>query len=329
MKKTREKGKSRNLSPRGKIRGVNIILVIIISSLIAVILLLPKAGETEELRTSSTSNREEDFDDPAVPLNEDPGNGQEDYQQPLHTEPENSDRISSLPGTETARPQIEQDYWVSIVLDDAGYNMYQLTPFLALDIPLTISVLPGLPYTKEAAAAVIESGKEVMLHFPMEAEKGNDPGPGSLNTAMTREQIRKTVRLHLTEIPGIIGINNHMGSAATADRKTMDLFFEALTGTDIFFLDSRTTPETVAAEFAGIYDIPYIERSVFIDNNKDASAMEKAVREGLELAEREGSAVFIGHVWSSDLPGILEKVFSEKKYRNKLIPISQMLTVKE
>ncbi len=295
-----------------------------------IILFLPKQGKPEGSSAPAVSDSQEDFDDPAeTPQGEVPENEPDETKQPGYERKDNTDRISALPGTETVIPEADEKFRVSIVLDDAGYNMHQLIPFLELDLPLAVSVLPGLPYSRQAAAAVFESGKEVMLHFPMEAENGNDAGPGSLNTAMTGEEVRETVRLHLDSIPFIIGINNHMGSAATADRNTMNLFFSSLKGADVFFLDSRTTPKTVASEFAGIYEIPYIERSVFIDNNKDASAMEKAVREGLALAEKEGSAVFIGHVWSDDLPGVLEKVFSKKKYRNRLIPISEMLKIKE
>ena len=80
---------------------------------------------------------------------------------------------------------------IAVVIDDVGYNLEELQEFLDYPAPITLSVLPNLPYTQEAARRISAAGKELLLHLPMEAENGNDPGPGAILTTQEDEQIRR------------------------------------------------------------------------------------------------------------------------------------------
>ncbi len=108
------------------------------------------------------------------------------------------------------------------IIDDAGYSMKQLEAFLRLPFPLTIAVLPGLPYSVMAAQAVRAAGKELILHQPMQALGGQNPGPGAILLGMGKAEIEETVEANLKTVPGAIGMNNHMGSAATTDLGIME-----------------------------------------------------------------------------------------------------------
>ncbi len=288
--------------------------MLILISLTIIIILLPKNTDSN----TQIQTQDNDF-----------SNGYtEDIKEKHKPEPDIDSPIHKQNGTVFPPDEQKQkrDFFVSVVIDDAGYNMHQLELFLKLDLDLTIAVLPGLTYSEAAVKRIERSGKEVMLHFPMEAENGNDIGPGGISRKMQEHELLETIENNLKSISGAKGINNHMGSAATADKRTMDLFFKAISDKDIFFLDSRTTAKTVSKEFAQKYHVPYIERTVFIDNHQDSQSMEEEIRKGLSVAREKGWAVLIGHVWSTDLPRILEKVLVKQDIRDNVVPLSEIIT---
>jgi hypothetical protein len=215
---------------------------------------------------------------------------------------------------------------LSVVIDDAGYNLDQLEPFLELPFPVTIAVLPGLPYSEETARRARGAGKEVILHQPMEARGGNATGPGAIRLDHTDREIRAILKENLQSVPGAIGVNNHMGSAATADRRVMESVFGYLHEWSLFFLDSRTTTRTVAGDLAKDYGIGFLERDVFLDNERSRAYMESAVAEGIRTAETRGSAVLIGHVSSQKLASVLRE--AQTRYdsmRLSMVRLSQLL----
>ncbi len=198
------------------------------------------------------------------------------------------------------------------VFDDAGYNLAQLEPFLKLPFPCTIAVLPGLQYSKVAAARIRAAGKTVILHQPMQAvDLSINPGPGAIQKGMTAEQIKSLVRRNLDEIGPVAGINNHEGSLITADRQSMEALLDVVRERGIFFLDSRTNSETIVPTIAREKDMPIWERAVFLDNSQDRTLIIEAVNGGMKIAERKGAAIMIGHIWSNNLADILTKMYPE------------------
>jgi polysaccharide deacetylase 2 family uncharacterized protein YibQ len=191
---------------------------------------------------------------------------------------------------------------MAIIIDDAGYNLAELDPFLELRIPLAIAVLPNLPNSREAARRVKQAGKELLLHLPMEPEGGEDPGPGALRTGESPAEIKRLLEAALLTVPGASGVNNHMGSKATADEALMTTVLSALGRDGLFFVDSRTTADTVGARVAVRLGVPFLERDVFIDASRSDGEIAEAFASGLALAARQGTAILIGHVQN---PGVL------------------------
>ncbi|MDH7483916.1 MAG: divergent polysaccharide deacetylase family protein, partial [Spirochaetales bacterium] len=107
------------------------------------------------------------------------------------------------------------------VIDDAGYRLDQLEKFLKLPFPLTIAVLPRVTYSAESAVRITNAGKELILHQPMQALGGKNPGEGAVLLSMDDETIRATVDSNLASLGYPRGMNNHMGSAVTLDRRAM------------------------------------------------------------------------------------------------------------
>ncbi|MBU0928643.1 MAG: divergent polysaccharide deacetylase family protein [Spirochaetes bacterium] len=214
------------------------------------------------------------------------------------------------PGKEKM-PAVKSRGVLVFVIDDAGHNIRQLEPFLAFPGPLTIAVLPGLPYTSRAAAMVSAAGKELILHQPMEALAGLDPGPGAIGSEMDDATIRRVVRDNIAQVPGAVGINNHMGSKATSDVRVMSTVLGEAAASGLYFLDSLTVNDSVVHSVASLMRQSAWERSVFLDNTPDKASILHYVAEGTKIAEKRGYAVMIGHVWSAGLAQTLADLYPQ------------------
>ncbi|MCL2802114.1 MAG: divergent polysaccharide deacetylase family protein [Treponema sp.] len=198
---------------------------------------------------------------------------------------------------------------VVFVIDDAGNNLRELEPFLRLPGPITIAVLPGLPNSAEAARRIRAAGKEVILHQPMEAVGGQDPGPGAIYSGMSADEIRRILARNLAEVGPVTGMNNHQGSKITMDREIMQVILNFCMENNIYFLDSRTTSESVVSSVARQMNFKVAERNVFIDNEQNKNAMLRYISSGLTRARNDGSVIMIGHTWSPDLAPLLAEQY--------------------
>lgn len=223
---------------------------------------------------------------------------------------------------EEGAPIPEERYRIYLVLDDAGHDLSDLGPYLSLGIPLTVAILPERKASEATLRAIAAAGEESILHLPMEPRGEANPGPGAIYTSQTDEEISFLLKNHLRTLPGIIGVNNHMGSLATADPRVMGVVMSTLAEEGLFFLDSRTTPESVAREAAEARGVPFVQRSVFLDNQRTDDAVAVQLDEAADLAEREGHAVAIGHVTSD----VVAKVVAQRReeYRRRGIAFHRL-----
>lgn len=210
-------------------------------------------------------------------------------------------------------PKAKNNANLVFVFDDGGQNLYDLQKFLELPFPITIAVLPKLKYSAESAKRVRNSGHELILHQPMQAiNRSVNPGPGAITPEMTEEEVRKMLLSNINEIGPIAGMNNHEGSAITADISKMEVILKTASDCGIFFLDSRTNVNTVVPLVAKEMGYNYYERNIFLDNEKTRENALMELKKGLDIANKKGSAVMIGHVWSADfLPALLKELYPE------------------
>ena len=216
------------------------------------------------------------------------------------------DRSQVLP--ESSVPQKKRGS-IILVLDDGGHNISQLQPFLNLPFPLTIAILPALAYTKESASLTRKAGKEVMLHQPMQAiNLSVDPGPSAILPNMTEAEIRAILQKNVSEIAPIVGMNNHEGSLITADANAMSVVLDFCRDNALLFLDSRTNVETKVPFVAKEKKMQIWDRNIFLDNTPDRENITSMFQSGLEIAEKNGYVIMIGHVWSGSH---LAQIFDE------------------
>ncbi|HHY36279.1 MAG TPA: divergent polysaccharide deacetylase family protein [Firmicutes bacterium] len=186
---------------------------------------------------------------------------------------------------------------LAIIIDDFGGGVAGTAEMMELDVPLTFAVIPYRRASQAEAREARERGYQVLLHMPMEPlNEKLSPGPGAITAGMTPEEIKIAVAAALEEVPGAVGVNNHMGSKVTAREELMLPFLEAVGERGLFFIDSRTTNKSVAAALARQLGIPVAENRLFLDNEKEPESIKKQLRRAAELAREEGEFIAIGHV---------------------------------
>jgi len=184
---------------------------------------------------------------------------------------------------------------VAIIIDDCGQWPATERGFLALPIPLTLSILPHVRYTAQIASDAAAAGKGIMLHLPMEPLGRDTAGAGEITTAMTDAQIASATQDDIAQVPAARGLNNHEGSKASADSRVMKDVIAVAKDHDLFFIDSRTSAQSVAAQTARDAGVPEASRDVFLDNRADEAYTEQMLEQTVEIAKRNGSAIAIGH----------------------------------
>ncbi|HEX5275713.1 MAG TPA: divergent polysaccharide deacetylase family protein [Candidatus Rubrimentiphilum sp.] len=200
-------------------------------------------------------------------------------------------------GTATSAPSpaASGTITVAIIIDDCGQWPATERGFLALPIPLTLSILPHVRYTAQIASDAAAAGKGIMLHLPMEPLGRDTAGPGEITTAMTDAQIASTMQDDIAQVPAARGLNNHEGSKASADGRVMKDVIAAVKEHDLFFIDSRTNAQSVAGQTARAASVPEASRDVFLDNRADEAYSEQMLEQTVAFAKRNGSAIAIGH----------------------------------
>lgn len=213
---------------------------------------------------------------------------------PPRQNPEVSRAPAVVPGPAVGRTGHPR---VAVIFDDAGYGLKAAREIEAIGRPVTISVLPHLPFSNLIAEEAPGRGVQVILHLPMEPD--NDAiklGEGGIKIAMNDDEIREAVVADLASVPGAVGANNHMGSLGTADPRVMRAVLEEMRSRRLFFVDSMTSPRSVAAQVARAMGVPTAARAVFLDNQDDEEYVRGQFRTLITVALARGQAVAIGHV---------------------------------
>ena len=207
--------------------------------------------------------------------------------------------------------EIDQDTLgvIVLVIDDFGYRNDNISDgFLNLSIPITCAIIPGHTASKKFAEKAVSYGKEVIIHMPMESENYS-PGEDEykLLTSMTSELLENKLIQAFESLPEAIGMNNHQGSKATSDSKTMTVLASVLKDRGKYFIDSRTSSLTIGEKTMISFGVPTARRNIFLDNNNDLDKIEEQMNKLANSAKKNGVAVGLGHARKNTL-SVIEKV---------------------
>ncbi len=214
---------------------------------------------------------------------------------------------------------------LALVIDDMGEDVGFAQGLAALDVPVVFSIWPDSG-SREAVLRIAKArGREILIHLPMQP-KGYpkvDPGKHPLLVTMTAEQVQAGVMRATERVPGAIGVNNHMGSQFTENSFGMHAALLAMQERGLFFLDSRTTAETVGSREAQRIGLRFYKRDVFLDNEQNVSAILHQLRKAEALARTKGQAIAIGHPHPETLMAI-KQWLRDKDEGVRVVPLSTL-----
>jgi polysaccharide deacetylase 2 family uncharacterized protein YibQ len=215
---------------------------------------------------------------------------------------------------------------LAIILDDLGNDSGAANTVFAMPYPLTISVLPNQTHSTEIAQQAQRRGDQVMLHLPMQSLAKEHHEARELRGGMSRAAVSRLVSEFLKEVPGVIGVNNHQGSASTADKKLMAELMLVLKEHKLFYVDSRTSAATVAYDTAQKFGVRAAFRNVpFLDDVEDVSAVRKQIEIAMAGAAKKKDAIAIGHAHPSTLEALKETLPQAKTHGVKLVFASELV----
>jgi uncharacterized protein len=214
---------------------------------------------------------------------------------------------------------------IAIVIDDVGLNLAGSQRAIKLPAYVTLSFMPYAERLDEQTAAAREAGHELMLHMPMEPIGREDPGPGALYTTYTPAELKSRLDHALDSFEGFDGVNNHMGSRFTAFAPGMEIVMSELQKRHLFFLDSRTSAQSVGFSIAQKDGLPTISRDVFLDDSLTPDAIKAQLAATEKVAKRKGYAVAIGHPHENTLAALEAWLPEAEKRGFTFVPVHDLV----
>jgi hypothetical protein len=216
--------------------------------------------------------------------------------------------VSPIPRRKTGPSRSHLPGTLVVIVDDMGSSLNEARELLAINIPITFSLIPGLPKVKAVAELADSAGQAVMVHLPMEPlgypERRLESN--GLLVAQSEEEITARTVALLDAVPHAKGANNHMGSRFTEHEEKMLPVLKVLKGRDLFFIDSLTTPRSKGFALAGSLGVKTAVRNVFLDNHQDVAAIKKQLYAAAEMSRRKGGIIAICHPHSTTIKALRE-----------------------
>ncbi|MCM3131744.1 divergent polysaccharide deacetylase family protein [Paenibacillus polysaccharolyticus] len=218
---------------------------------------------------------------------------------------------------------------MAIIIDDVGNDMRGTAEILDMPVKLTVAVMPFLQTTKKDAIAAHEKGMDVIVHMPMEPKKGKPEwlGPGAITSNLTDEQVRERVEKAIDDVPYAIGMNNHMGSKITSDKRIMSVVLDVCRERGLFFVDSRTNFRSVVGDLAITKNMPPVGNDIFLDDQNSKSHIRKQLDLAAQRAVEKKSCVVIGHVGHTGMntSAVLRESVSRLQNQVQFVGIGDMV----
>jgi polysaccharide deacetylase 2 family uncharacterized protein YibQ len=214
---------------------------------------------------------------------------------------------------------------IAVIIDDIGYDLRLVEKLVEIGAPLAFAILPHTPHAVEAARLLHGAGKEILLHMPMEPRSypAENPGAGALLAHMNDEEIRRRIEADLAAVPYISGVNNHMGSRFMEDEAKLFVVMKELAKRGLFFVDSKTTPDSRGRATASRAGVRFLERAVFIDHPPGyATALENLLHPPRQEWEKLRPLLLIGHPFPETVRALKEASSLWLNEGVRIIPVS-------
>lgn len=185
---------------------------------------------------------------------------------------------------------------LAVIIDDCGYDISTVKGLLDTNLPFSYAILPYKAYSGQALELIKSKGRVAMLHLPMEPlNSKSSEGANAILVNLTEAKKVELARKAMNSLPGIKGVNNHQGSKATSDPATMKTVLREIKSKGLFFVDSRTTANSVARDTAKNMGVRTARNDIFLDNSTDIEDIREQIYKAMSMAEKSGGAIAICH----------------------------------
>ncbi|HHV6870102.1 divergent polysaccharide deacetylase family protein [Haemophilus influenzae] len=184
---------------------------------------------------------------------------------------------------------------LAIVIDDVGYHSKEDAAIFAMPREISVAIIPAAPYARARNQEAKSQGRDILIHMPMQPVSAVKIEDGGLHLGMSAAQVNDRVNTAKNIVRDAIGMNNHMGSAATADPQLMTYLMTALQEKHLFFLDSRTIGKSVAGKIAKEQGVRSLDRHIFLDDSNEFADVQRQFKAAIHYARKHGIAIVIGH----------------------------------
>ena len=214
----------------------------------------------------------------------------------------------------------------AIIIDDLGLDLGVARRFWELEIPVTLAILPYQNDSQAIAHEAAQHGMEVLLHLPLQPREypAVNPGAGALLLSMGREEIQAEMAAQLDSLPSCVGVHSHMGSLFTEQEEPMGWVLSVVGERRLFFVDSLTTPDSVARGVARGVGVPFVQRTHFLDVVKTEASIIRQLCRLVETAVQEGGAIGVAHPSEETLAALPKVVAAFAEKRVRIVPVSKM-----
>ena len=217
---------------------------------------------------------------------------------------------------------------VAIIIDNLGDDEQIVSRILDLDTEVTLAVLPYRRHSREVAEEAHRRGREVLLHLPLEpwSYPAVNPGPGCLLVSMGRGRIQAELDAQIDSLVACDGVNNHMGSRFSERARNLRWVLAVLRERGLFYVDSLTTPASVAGTEAREVGVPYARRTHFIGLEADEVRIIGELCRLADSAARRGRAVGVCHPSQALLDALPKALKAFEVKGIEIVPASQLTT---
>ena len=240
-----------------------------------------------------------------------------------------SDLLAYLDVEKTSRAplSLEPKAKIAIIIDDIGYS--KTLAQAALDLPgqVTYALIPHTPVAEWFANQAHARNREIMLHAPMSHIHEDTLHASLLNNGLSESEFIVRLTDALDSLPHIRGLNNHMGSQLTQESEPMGWLMRVLNQRGLFFIDSRTTPKSIAWETAQQYQVPTLQRDIFLDHERDPEFIAAQFHRLLKRAKQKEYAIAIAHPYPETLHFLQHALPKLAEQNIELVPASKAISL--
>ena len=220
---------------------------------------------------------------------------------------------------------------ISIIIDDLGDRRDEGARVIGLPGPVACAILPNTPHGVQQALDAHAHGKEVLLHFPLEPKAGGGRAhPLAVTTRSSREELVSKLRDDLDSLPFVNGVNIHQGSLLSQRTDYMNWMMAELRARGgLYFVDSFTSAQSVAWPVAEAWELAATRRQVFLDDVRDPEEIRAQLVRLIAKAQREGSALAIGHPYPETIAVLERELPALARYQVRLVAPSELIRIQQ